>query len=146
MGAVRELDASAITEAVRELCIQINYVVPEDMVAAVKRAREAEESPVAKQILELLVKNQELAAEGEYPYCQDTGYTVVFVDLGQDVHVTGADLADAIDEGVRHGYEEGYLRGSVVRDPISDRTNTMDNTPALLHVRVVPGAQGRGQG
>src|SRR3970282_1237264 len=117
MGAVRELDASAITEAVRELWIQINYVVPEDMVAAVKRAREAEESPVAKQILELLVKNQELAAEGEYPYCQDTGYTVVFVDLGQDVHVTGAALADAVDEGGRHGYVEWDLRGYVGRDP-----------------------------
>jgi fumarate hydratase subunit alpha len=143
MGAVRELDASAITQAVRELCIQINYVVPEDMVAAVKRAREAEESPVAKQILDLLVKNQELAAEGEYPYCQDTGYTVVFIDLGQDVHLGGADLADAVDEGVRRGYEEGYLRGSVVRDPIFDRTNTMDNTPAFLHVRIVPGDQVR---
>ena len=143
MGAVRELDASAITQAVRELCIQINYVVPEDMVAAVKRAREAEESPVAKQILDLLLKNQELAAEGEYPYCQDTGYTVVFIDLGQDVHLGGADLADAVDEGVRRGYEEGYLRGSVVRDPIFDRTNTMDNTPAFLHVRIVPGDQVR---
>jgi len=143
MGAVRELDASAITEAVRELCIQINYVVPEDMVAAVKRAREAEESPVAKQILELLVKNQELAAEGEYPYCQDTGYTVVFIDLGQDVHITGADLSDAVDEGVRHGYREGYLRGSVVREALFDRTNTMDNTPAFLHVRIVPGDQVR---
>jgi len=143
MGSVRELDASAITRAVRELCIQINYEVPEDMVVAVKRAREAEESPVAKQILDLLVRNQELAAEGEYPYCQDTGYTVVFLDLGQDVHVVGADLSDAVDEGVRQGYKEGYLRGSVVRDPIFDRTNTMDNTPAFLHVRIVPGDQVR---
>jgi fumarate hydratase subunit alpha len=143
MGEVRDVAASAITEAVRELCIQINYEVPEDMVAAVKRAREAEESPVAKQILDLLVKNQELAAEGEYPYCQDTGYTVVFIDVGQDVHITGADLADAVDEGVRQGYKEGYLRGSVVRDPVFDRTNTMDNTPAFLHVRIVPGDQVR---
>jgi fumarate hydratase subunit alpha len=143
MGAVRELDASAITEAIRELCIQINYVVPPDMVAAVRRAREAEESPVARQILDLLMQNQQLAAEGEYPYCQDTGYTVVFIDLGQDVHVTGADLADAVDEGVRQGYEEGYLRGSVVRDALFDRTNTLDNTPAFLHVRIVPGDQVR---
>lgn len=143
MGAVREVDASAITEAVRELCVQINYEVPEDMVAAVKRAREAEESPVAKQILDLLVKNQELAAEGEYPYCQDTGYAVVFIDLGQDVHVSGMDLADAVDEGVRRGYREGYLRGSIVRDPIFDRANTMDNTPAFLHVRIVPGDEVR---
>ena len=143
MGAVRELDASAITEAVRDLCIRINYEVPEDMVAAVKRAREAEESPVARQILDLLVKNQELAAEGEYPYCQDTGYTVVFLDLGQDVHVVGADLSDAVDEGVRQGYQEGYLRGSVVGEPLFERTNTGDNTPAFLHVRVVPGDQVR---
>jgi fumarate hydratase subunit alpha len=143
MGAVRELEASAITQAVRDLCIQINYEVPDDMVAAVKRAREAEESPVARQILDLLVKNQELAAEGEYPYCQDTGYTVVFLDLGQDVHVVGADLADAVDEGVRQGYKEGYLRGSVVADPVFERRNTLDNTPAFLHVRIVPGDQVR---
>jgi fumarate hydratase subunit alpha len=143
MGAVRELEASAITQAVRDLCIQINYEVPDDMVAAVKRAREAEESPVARQILDLLVKNQELAAEGEYPYCQDTGYTVVFLDLGQDVHVMGADLSDAVDEGVRQGYKEGYLRGSVVADPVFERRNTLDNTPAFLHVRIVPGDQVR---
>jgi fumarate hydratase subunit alpha len=143
MGSARELDASAITEAVRELCIQINYVVPPDMVDAVKRARAAEESPVAQQILDLLVKNQELAAQGEYPYCQDTGYTVVFIDLGQDVHLVGADLSDAVDEGVRRGYKEGYLRGSIVRDPLFDRSNTMDNTPAFLHVRIVPGDQVR---
>jgi fumarate hydratase subunit alpha len=141
VSGVREVDASAITEAIRDLCIRINYEVPEDMVAAVKRARELEESPVARQILDLLVKNQELAAEGEYPYCQDTGYTVVFMDVGQDVHIVGDDLQDAVNEGVRQGYAQGYLRGSIVRDPLFDRTNTLDNTPAFLHVRVVPGDQ-----
>src|SRR5512134_890999 len=110
MAGVREIDAQEITRVIRELCVGINYVVPDDMREAVARAREQEESPVAREILELLVRNQDLAAEGEYPYCQDTGYTVVFLDLGQDVHVVGADLADAVDEGVRQGYREGYLR------------------------------------
>jgi fumarate hydratase subunit alpha len=140
---VREVDAAEITRAVRELCIDINYVVGEDVRAAVERAREHEGSPVARQILDLLIRNQDLAAEGEFPYCQDTGYTVVFVDLGQDAHVVGADLAGAIDEGVRQGYREGYLRGSIVRDPVFERANTGDNTPAFVHTRIVPGDQVR---
>jgi fumarate hydratase subunit alpha len=143
MAGVREVDAQEITRAVRELCVEINYVIPDDLREAVARAREREESPVARQILDLLVHNQDLAAEGEYPYCQDTGSTVVFVDLGQDVHVVGADLADAVDEGVRRGYREGYLRGSIVRDPVFERSNTGDNTPAFLHTRIVPGDQVR---
>ena len=141
MGDVREIDAAEITRAVRELCMQINYIVPEDMVAAVKRAREKEESPIGRQILDLLIRNQELAAEGEYPYCQDTGYTVVFIDVGQDVHIVGADLVDAIDEGVRTGYRDAYLRASIVGDPVFERKNTGDNTPAFLHTRIVPGDQ-----
>ncbi len=141
MGSVREVDAAEITRVVRELCIEICYVVPPEMVELVKRAREREESPLGRQVLDLLIRNQELAAEGEYPYCQDTGYTVVFVDLGQDVHVQGGDLYAAIDEGVRTGYGDGYLRGSIVRDPIFDRRNTGDNTPAFVHTRIVPGDQ-----
>jgi fumarate hydratase subunit alpha len=141
MGNVREVDAAELTRVVRELCIEINYKVPEEMVELVKRAREKEESPLARQIYDLLIKNQELAAEGEYPYCQDTGYTVVFVDLGQDVHLAGADLYDAIDEGVRQGYKEGYLRSSIVDNPVFERRNTGDNTPAFVHVRIVPGDQ-----
>src|SRR3990172_12448957 len=97
--------------------MEICYTVPEEMVELVKRARELEESPLGRQVLDLLIRNQELAAEGEYPYCQDTGYTVIFIDLGQDVHVTGADLYDAVNEGVRQGYADGYLRGSVWRGP-----------------------------
>jgi fumarate hydratase subunit alpha len=141
MGEVREVDAAEITRAVRELCIEINYTIPEDMVAAVKRARELEESPVGRQILDLLIRNQDLAAQGEYPYCQDTGSTVVFIDVGQDVHITGADLADAIDEGVGQGYTEGFLRGSIVGDPVFERKNTGNNTPAFVHTRIVPGDQ-----
>lgn len=141
MGTVREVDAAEITRVVRELCMEICYTVPPEMVELMKRAREKEESPLGRQVLDLLIRNQELAAEGEYPYCQDTGYTVVFLDLGQDVHVTGGDLDAAIDEGVRQGYTDGYLRGSIVRDPLFDRKNTGDNTPAFVHTRIVPGDQ-----
>lgn len=141
MGQVREVDAAAITEAVRELCVEVNYRVTPEMVEAVRRAREAEASPLGRQVLDLIVQNQELAAQGEYPYCQDTGSTVVFIDLGQDVHVVGADLQDAIDEGVRRGYREGFLRSSIVGEPLFERKNTGDNTPAFVHMRVVPGDQ-----
>jgi len=139
VSSVREIDAGEVTRVVRELCMEICYTVPPEMVELVKRAREKEESPLGRQVLDLLIRNQELAAEGEYPYCQDTGYTVIFLDLGQDVHVTGADLYDAVNEGVRHGYQDGYLRGSIVRDPLFDRRNTGDNTPAFIHTQVVPG-------
>jgi len=139
VSSVREIDAGEVTRVVRELCMEICYTVPPEMVELVKRAREKEESPLGRQVLDLLIRNQELAAEGEYPYCQDTGFTVIFLDLGQDVHVTGADLYDAVNEGVRHGYQDGYLRGSIVRDPLFDRRNTGDNTPAFIHTQVVPG-------
>ena len=137
--SVREVPASQITDTVRELCMEICYTVPEEMMELMKRAREKEESPLARQILDLIIQNQDLAAEGEYPYCQDTGYTVVFMDIGQDVHVSGGDLTDAINEGVRRGYKDAYLRGSIVRDPVFDRSNTGDNTPAFVHMQVVPG-------
>ncbi|HEU4831333.1 MAG TPA: fumarate hydratase, partial [Actinomycetota bacterium] len=143
MAEPREIDAAEITRVVRDLCIEINYKVPDEMVRLIKRARELEASPLGRQVLDLLIRNQELAAEGEYPYCQDTGYTVIFVDLGQDVHVTGTDLYDAVNEGVRLGYGDGYLRGSIVRDPLFDRRNTGDNTPAFIHTRIVPGDQVR---
>ncbi len=145
MSATREVDAAEITRAVRELCMEIGYKVPEEMVELVKRAREKEESPLARQVYDLLIKNQELAAEGEYPYCQDTGYTVVFIDVGQDVHVIGSDIEDAINQGVREGYKDGYLRLSIVEEPLFERKNTGDNTPAFIHMRVVPGDQIRVQ-
>ena len=143
MGEVREVAAAEITGAVRELCIEINYKVSDEMVEAVRRARDDEESPLGRQVLDLVIKNQELAAEGEYPYCQDTGSTVVFLDVGQDVHIVGADLEDAVNEGVRRGYRDGYLRSSIVGDPVFERKNTGDNTPAFIHTRIVPGDQVR---
>lgn len=139
MADLREIDTAEITRVVRELCMEICYKVPPEMVELMRLAREKEESPLGRQILDLLLRNQELAAEGEYPYCQDTGYTVVFLDVGQDVHVVGGDLEDALNEGVRRGYGDGYLRGSIVRDPVFDRRNTGDNTPAFIHTRIVPG-------
>jgi fumarate hydratase subunit alpha len=141
MAEVREIDAEEITRVVRELCMEICYKVPEEMVELVKRAREKEESPLGRQVLDLIIRNQDLAAEGEYPYCQDTGYTVIFIDIGQDVHVSGPDLYDAVNEGVRQGYTDGYLRGSIVLDPLFNRRNTGDNTPAFIHTSVVPGDQ-----
>ncbi len=143
MGDLREVHADEITRAVRELCMEICYRVPPEMVELMRRAREREESPLGRQILDQLLQNQDIAAEGQYPYCQDTGYTVVFLDLGQDVHVVGADLYDAIDRGVAEGYTDGYLRGSIVRDPLFDRKNTGDNTPAFIHTRIVPGDEVR---
>lgn len=136
---VREVSVDEIRSAVRELCMEICYRVPPDMTAAMRRAREHEESPVGRQILDNLLENAAIAGEGEYPYCQDTGYTVVFLDVGQDVHVIGGDLYPAIDQGVAEGYTDGYLRGSIVRDPLFERTNTGDNTPAFVHTRIVPG-------
>lgn len=138
-GMVREVDAAEVTRVVRELCMEICYTVPPEMVELLKRAREKEGSPLGRRVLDLLLKNADLAAEGEYPYCQDTGYTVVFLEVGQDVHVGGGDLYEAIDEGVRQGYRDGYLRGSIVRDPLFERKNTGDNTPAFIHTSIVPG-------
>lgn len=140
---MREVHADRVREAVRDLCIDICYRVPPDMTAAMRRAREREESPIGIQILDRLLENTEVAAEGEFPYCQDTGTTVIFLDLGQEVHVTGGDLMDAIDAGVAEGYADGYLRGSIVRDPLFDRKNTGDNTPAFVHTRIVPGEEVR---
>jgi fumarate hydratase subunit alpha len=141
MTEIREIDAEHLSAVVRELCMEICYKVPPEMVELMRLAREREESPIGRQILDQLLLNQDVAAEGEYPYCQDTGYTVVFLELGQDVHVTGGDLYDAIDAGVASGYQDGYLRGSIVRDPLFDRKNTGNNTPAFVHTKVVPGSE-----
>lgn len=136
---LRHLDVAEITQAVRDACIEINYKLPQEMVVAIKSAREREASPVGRDVLDLLVENADLAAQGEFPYCQDTGSTVVFLDVGQDVHLTGGTLEEAVNEGVRQGCRDGYLRASIVRDPLFDRSNTGDNTPAFLHTRLVPG-------
>jgi fumarate hydratase subunit alpha len=136
---VREVAVSEISDALAKLCIDICYRMSPDMVAAVRRARELEESPMGREILDQLMRNTEIAAQGDVPYCQDTGTTVVFLDVGQDVHFIGGALEEAVNEGVARGYREGYLRGSIVRDPLFERRNTGDNTPAVLHTRIVPG-------
>jgi len=135
---MREIHASAIADAVKKLCMEANYSIEPDMLRAFDRALAAERSPAGKHVLQILKDNAELARTKKIPYCQDTGTVICFVELGQDVHVTGGGLADAINEGVRQGYTEGYLRASIVRSPF-DRVNTGDNTPAVLHLEVVPG-------
>ncbi|MGN8773783.1 fumarate hydratase [Candidatus Weimeria sp. HCP3S3_B5] len=135
---IREIDTSVITEKIREMCISINYKLSDDMKKAIYRAGENEDDPLGKQIISQLEKNLDIASEDMIPICQDTGMAVIFLEIGQDVHLCGSDLNDAVNEGVRRGYEEGYLRKSVVADPI-ERVNTRDNTPAIIHERIVPG-------
>ena len=135
---MREIHASAIADAVKKLCMEANYSIEPDMLRAFDRALGTERAPAGKHVLQILKDNAELARTKKIPYCQDTGTVICFVELGQDVHVTGGDLADAINEGVSQGYTEGYLRASIVRSPF-DRVNTGDNTPAVLHVDIVPG-------
>ena len=135
---MREIHATSITDAVKKLCMEANYSIEPDMLRAFDRALGTERSPAGRHVLQTLKDNAELARTKEIPYCQDTGTVICFVELGQDVHVTGGGLADAINEGVRKGYTEGYLRASIVRSPF-DRVNTGDNTPAVLHVEIVPG-------
>ncbi len=136
---MRDVHVSAITDAVKKLCIEANLDLEPDMLRAFDGALRRERSPAGKQVLQILKQNAEMARTRRIPYCQDTGFVVCFVELGQEIHVTGGGLDDAINEGVRQGYREGYLRASIVRSPF-DRVNTGDNTPAVIHVDVVPGA------
>ena len=135
---MRQIHASAIADAVKKLCMEANHSIEADMLRAFDRALVTERSPAGKHVLQILKDNAELARTKKIPYCQDTGTAICFVELGQDVHVTGGGLADAVNDGVRQGYTEGYLRASIVRSPF-DRVNTGDNTPAVLHVEIVPG-------
>ena len=135
---MRELSAARITEAVARLCIEANTCLPASAEAALRAAREAEPWPAARGILEDLCSNLDIARATRLPICQDTGLVTVFLELGQDVHISGGGLDEAVQEGVRRGYAEGYLRKSVVRDPLR-RVNTGDNTPAALKLRIVPG-------
>ncbi|MFC2050675.1 fumarate hydratase [Chloroflexota bacterium] len=136
---MRVIDSKKIVETVSQLFHEACLYLPEDVLAAIKGARGREESPVAKDVLARLIENTEIAAEEKVPLCQDTGAAVVFLELGQDVHITGGDLYAAINEGVRQGYEKGYLRKSMVSQPFSARVNTKDNTPAMIHADIVPG-------
>jgi len=136
---MRDIHVSAVVDAVKKLCIDANLDLEPDMLRAFDRALTTERSAAGKQVLQILKDNAEMAKTRRIPYCQDTGFVVCFVELGQDVHVTGGGLYDAINEGVRQGYKEGYLRASIVRSPL-DRVNTGDNTPAVIHVDLVAGA------
>ncbi|MBI4495381.1 MAG: fumarate hydratase [Deltaproteobacteria bacterium] len=134
---MREIKASRITETVKDLCIEANLYLGEDVLAAFDRGEQAEESPVGREIFQQLKENARLAREEKVPMCQDTGLAVVFVEMGQEVHVTGGDFNQAVNEGVRQGYQEGYLRKSACH--CFSRTNTRDNTPAVIHLEMVPG-------
>jgi fumarate hydratase subunit alpha len=135
---IREIDTELVTANVREMCIEANYRLSPDMDAVLKKATAEETSELGKRILDQLQENLKIADEDQIPICQDTGMAVFFVEIGQDVHFTGAAIEDAINEGVRRGYTDGYLRKSVVGDPIL-RENTKDNTPAVIHYSIVPG-------
>ena len=135
---VREIEAAKITDTVKRLCIQANVILPEDVKNCIIKRKSEENWAPAREILDRIEENFELAAAENVPICQDTGVACVFLEIGQEVHIAGGDITQAVNEGVRQGYAEGYLRKSVVRDPL-DRVNTEDNTPAVIHTRIVPG-------
>jgi fumarate hydratase subunit alpha len=138
LAPLREISAKKIADTVARLSMEANYELEEDVLRALKSGRGAESSPVGREIFDQLLENAEIARTERMPICQDTGLAVIFVDIGQDAHVTGGGLEAAINEGVRRGYTEGYLRKSVLGDPLK-RVNTKDNTPAVIHTRIVPG-------
>ena len=135
---MRTVQTSKITQAVKEMCMEVNIKLSDDVKEAILEAKDREESQLGKQILGQLEKNMEIAADQSIPICQDTGMTVVFMKIGQDVHFEGGFIGDAVNGGIRQGYEEGYLRKSVVKDPV-ERINTNDNTPGIIHYEIVPG-------
>lgn len=135
---MREVNVSIITDNIKEICIEANHFLTDDMKNVFEKAVKNEESALGKQVLGQLEENLKVAGEDMIPICQDTGMAVVFINVGQDVHLIGGDITDAINEGVRRGYVDGYLRKSVVKDPIY-RENTKDNTPAVIHFNIVPG-------
>ncbi len=137
---MREIQAQQITDVVEKLCIEANQYLPEDVQGAIRRCRACEDWEIAQGVLDKIITNFEIAKEENVPICQDTGMACVFLEIGQDVHIAGGDLKEAVDEGVRRGYDKGYLRKSVVKDPVR-RGNTGDNTPAMLYTEIVPGEQ-----
>jgi fumarate hydratase subunit alpha len=139
VGEIRELDVAAVAAAVRDLCITANYDLPVDVYQALVAAQAAEQSPVGREVLAQLVENADIAAADRVPICQDTGLAVIFAQVGQDVHLVGGDFEEAVHEGVRRGYIDGYLRKSVAEEPAHARRNTGDNTPAIIHTAIVPG-------
>ena len=136
---MREVHVDQIRDTVRQLCQDAATLLPDDVLDALKRAREREESPLAQRVLDQILRNAELAGEESLPLCQDTGTTVIFLEVGQDLHIVGGSLMDALSEGVGAGYTEGRLRASIVERPFSSRTNTKNNTPPVVHTEIVPG-------
>jgi fumarate hydratase subunit alpha len=136
---MRDVHADTITRVVAGLCQQVNFTLSEDVLCALERAKGIEESPLGKQVLGQVMENARIAGSESIPLCQDCGVAVVFLEVGQEVHITGGSLYAAVEEGVRRGYSQGYLRKSVVRQPFSARKNTQDNTPAVIHTDIVPG-------
>ncbi|MBI2980201.1 MAG: fumarate hydratase [Chloroflexi bacterium] len=136
---MRNISAQEITRTVARLCQEANYFLPEDVMNSLKKARQNEESQLGQQTLDQILDNAKLAQEEQVALCQDCGTTVVYLEAGQDVHITGGDLYQAVNEGVRQGYDKGYLRKSMVTQPFSERVNTRDNTPAVIHTDIVPG-------
>jgi fumarate hydratase subunit alpha len=136
---VREINAETITDAVARLAVEATHFLPEDVEGAIRAARETERSPLGVQIIDEILENAEIARTRMLPLCQDTGTAVVHLEIGQEVHVSGAYLIDAVNEGIRRGYGEGYLRKSIAARPFSARTNTGDNTPGVIHTEIVPG-------
>lgn len=136
---MREIDVKEITKAVSQLFQEACYYLPEDVLNALKQARQTEESPIGCNVLDKIIENVDISAKEQIPICGDTGVAVVFLEIGQDIHIAGGDIYCAINEGVRQGYAEGYLRKSMVSQPFSARTNTGDNTPAVIHTTIVPG-------
>jgi len=137
---MREIQASQITEVVERLCIEANEKLPGDVKEAIGNCRACEDWAIAREVMDQIVENYEIAEDQHVPICQDTGMACVFLEIGQDVHIGGGDLAEAVNEGVRRGYDKGYLRKSVVKDPVR-RGNTGDNTPAMIYTEIVPGEQ-----
>jgi len=138
---LREIDVSTITEAVAKLCMEANYNLPQDVYCALQRAQKNEASPVCKDALTCILQNADIAKREQVPICQDTGLAVIFMEVGQEVHFMGGSLEEAVNRGVSQGYTKGYLRKSALADPLFERKNTGDNTPAMLNVRIVPGDQ-----
>ncbi|MBI4188054.1 MAG: fumarate hydratase [Chloroflexi bacterium] len=136
---MRNINAQEVTGTVARLCQEANYFLPEDVLNSLKKARQTEESPLGQQTLDQILDNAKLAREEQVALCQDCGTTAVYLEIGQDVHITGGDLYQSVNEGVRQGYDKGYLRKSMVTQPFSERVNTKDNTPAVIHTEIVPG-------
>ena len=136
---MREIEANKIIETVAQLCMDANYYLPSDVGNALKNAQKHEKSTVGKTVFAEISTNQSIAQEEKLPLCQDCGTSVFLLEIGQDVHITGGDLSEAINEGVKKGYREGYLRKSMVYDPVFTRANTGDNTPAVIHTEIIPG-------